>query len=271
MGDRLEVTDELLDEAASLGRRRWPEIRYELPMFREHVARVGAGPREVELRGTELYLAGACAAADPAALRVFDAKYVATIEPSLARFRGGPAFTREIQQELRCRLLAPPAPRIAGYSATGPLTAWVRIAAVRIALNLRRTTRRRSEDLIVDDLLQDVPVPLDNAERSRYGEILSRAVRAAFTRLSLRERNLLRLHYADSVGLHELARLEGVHRATVARWLADARQRVFDFVELDVRDSLGLSRSEFQSILGLVDSYLLASLSGLLLDPHAAR
>lgn len=89
--------------------------------------------------------------------------------------------------------------------------------------------------------------------------------------MSLRERNLLRLHYADSVGLRELARLEGVQRATVARWLAGARQRVFDLVEVDVRDRLGLSRSEFQSILGLVDSYLRASLSGLLLDLEPAR
>lgn len=271
MSSELERVPDLVVETASLAHRRWPGIRYEVDDFRKHVSRVGAATQELELRGTELFLAAACAGGDPVALRVFEAKYIASIEPSLARFRAGPDFTQEIQQELRCRLLAPPAPRIAGYSGTGPLAAWVRIAAVRIALNLRRSARRRSEDLIVDDLLQDVPLPLDQAERARCAEILNAAVREAFLRLSLHQRNLLRLHYADGLGLQELARLERVHRATIARWLAEARRRVFDLVEEDVRERLNLSPSEFRSMLGLVDSYLRASLSGLLLDLQAAR
>jgi RNA polymerase sigma-70 factor (ECF subfamily) len=196
---------------------------------------------------------------------VFDAEYVAAIGPSLARFQGGDHFTREVQQELRCRLLAPPEPRIATYAGTGPLLAWVRIAAMRLALNSRRRVLRRSEELIVDEFLKETRV--EDVERPRYVETLSRAVQRAFAELTVQERNLLRLHYADGLSLQQLAKLEQVHRATVARWLAAARQRIFQLVEDDVRGSLGLSPSEFKSVLGLVHSYLEASLSGLFRVP----
>ena len=262
---------DLVMEAASVGRARWPDVRYEVQDFPGHVARVGAGAHELELHGPELVLAAACASGDPAALRVFEAQYIAAIEPSLARFRAQPDFTQEIQQELRCRLLAPPEPRIASYGGTGTLAAWVRVTAVRIGLNLRRTARRRSEDLIIDELLQEIPFHLEHPERLRYAQVLAAAVHAAFGRLTVQQRNLLRLHYADGLGLRELATLERVHRSTIARWLAESRQRIFDLVEIDVRERLGLSPSDFQSIIGLVDSYLRASLSGLLLEPHPAR
>jgi RNA polymerase sigma-70 factor (ECF subfamily) len=173
------------------------------------------------------------------------------IEPSLNRFQAGPDFTSEVQQELRCRLLAPPDPRIATYAGTEPLLAWVRISAVRLALNLKRTVQRRSEDLIVDELLKDTQH--EHVERARYIEILGKAVHQAFAELTVQERNLLRLHYADGLSLQQLAKLEQVHRATIARWLTDARRRIFALVEAEIR--------------GLVNSYLEASLSGLFREP----
>ena len=262
---------ELLTEIAARARQRWPGIQCDLELFRKHLERVRVTPAALALHGEDLFLAATCTAADPVALRIFEAQYTATIAPCLKRFRAGPDFTQEVQQELRCRLLAPPEARIATYQATGPLAAWVRVAAVRVGLNLRRTVRRRAEDLLVDELLVDVPMACDHAERSWYSQILAAAIREAFAQLPRQQRNLLRLHYADRLSLQQLADLDRVHRATIARRLVEARQSILDQVESEVRGRLSLTSAEFQSILGFIDSRLGVALSSLLLDNASVR
>lgn len=261
---------EPLSEIVANARQRWPGIHCDLELFRKHLEHVRVTPAALALHGEDLLLAASCAAADPVGLRIFEAQYIATIAPCLQRFRAAPDFVREVQQDLRCRLLAPPEPRIATYHATGPLAAWVRVAAVRVGLNLRRTVRRRAEDLLVDELLVDVPMACDHAERSRYSQILAAAIRDAFAQLPRQQRNLLRLHYADRLSLQQLADLDRVHRATVARRLVEARRSILGQVESEIRGQFSLTPSEFQSMLGFIDSRLGVSLSSLLFDNASA-
>ena len=140
--------------------------------------------------------------------------------------RCGPDFAAEVAQTVRQKLLVSPAPgqpgKIAEYRGAGPLGGWIRVIAVRVALDLKRAQsspgradsdadrpRRRWRGDPEIALLRDL-----------YRDAFRNALHAALAELSGRERNLLRFHFADGLTLDELATSYRVHRATIARWLA---------------------------------------------------
>jgi RNA polymerase sigma-70 factor, ECF subfamily len=254
---------------AALGdaRERWPAIACDTAVLTAHVERVGVEPSDLALHGAELCLACACAQGNDAALRVFESEYIARLEPTFKRLGDGD-FIDDARQLLRERMLVGPDARIATYAGTGPLLGWLRIAALRVALNLRRSSLRPSDALLVEEIVRELPV--EASDLPRYVEVFSAAMQRAFTALEARDRNLLRLHHVDGLTLDRLGALFQVHRATVARWLAQARSRIFEEVESEVKRTLKLSPSEFQSMLGLVRSYLDASLSGLMGQLYAS-
>jgi RNA polymerase sigma-70 factor (ECF subfamily) len=252
----------LAEAACARARRRWQGIGGSPSSLIAHVERLGTRCGDLERFGDELHLACMCLRSDPVALRVLEADYVARIPSSLARLGTERDFTEEVSQLLRQRLLVLPEPRLATYAATGPLLAWLRVVAMRIALSLRRSAAPVGSELRAEDIIQ-APCP-EACDAPRYREAIESAIRRGFERLSLIERNLLRLHYLDGLSLDRLAGLYGAHRATIARRLSDLKRRLLAEVEKDVRAQLKLSRSEFRSVLGLIRSHLDASLGALL-------
>src|SRR6185312_1867471 len=130
--------------------------------------------------------------------------------------------------------------------------------------NLRRTadTRERIEARAP----ASPAVPLDPElalVRSRHAGDFERALQDAFGSLDERERNLLRLHFLDGLGIDGLAPVFGVHRATVARWLAAARERLQDTVLALLRERLAVGERELESLARLVRSDLEISLPSL--------
>ena len=76
----------------------------------------------------------------------------------------------------------------------------------------------------------------------------------------MRERNLLRLHYAEGLTAERLGVLHRVHRVTVTRWLSGARQLLLDELRRELAQSLRLNRSEVSSLVRLLGSRLEISL-----------
>jgi hypothetical protein len=68
------------------------------------------------------------------------------------------------------------------------------------------------------------------------------------------------------VNLERIGTVYAVHRATVARWLADVRRRTLLQVEQEVNRHAALTQSEFRNVLGWVVSDLDASVTSLLGD-----
>jgi RNA polymerase sigma-70 factor (ECF subfamily) len=253
---------ERAEAAVERAGRRWPGIGCSASDLIAHVGRLGSRCGDLERFGDELHLACACLHGDELALRVLDRDYVAKVAPSLLRLGPERDFIDEVGQLLRHRLLVPPEPRLATYAATGPLLAWLRVVAMRVALSLRRSATPAASELRAEHLIQEPYAEASDAPR--YRDALDAAIRRVFAQLSLKERNLLRLHYLDGLSLERLAGLYDAHRATVARWLADLRRRLLKEVEKEVRGQLKLSPSEFRSVLGMVRSHLDASIGALL-------
>ena len=62
--------------------------------------------------------------------------------------------------------------------------------------------------------------------KQHYREAFRAAFASAMTSLSSEERVLLRQHFIDGLNIDEIAALHHIHRATAARWLAQARETI---------------------------------------------
>jgi RNA polymerase sigma-70 factor (ECF subfamily) len=253
----------------------WPTIALTRAAFAARL-RDARGASEVplaELRIADLYLATACAAGEPAAIAILERDILRDVPSFLRRFRAGADFVDEVTQRLRERLLVAPAPapggeptrpRIADYAGRGPLRAWVRVAASRLAIDaLREGGAEPGAELLSSDAI-DLAPPADLAlVHARHRDGLAAAMTAAIESLTRKQRNLLRMHYVDGFTLDRLATAYKVHRATVARWIADARDEILTRAYDQVAEAGALSPSEFESMVAVVRSQIDLSVSRL--------
>jgi RNA polymerase sigma-70 factor (ECF subfamily) len=253
----------------------WPTLELPLPVFLRHVAALlpaGKPPEEslAALHAGDLYLACACAQGTPAALRLFEERFLGQVPAFLAGRGLVSAQVEEVQQRLRERLLVrtPAAPpRIADYSGRGPLQAWLRIAAIRTAISLRRNRDEQVGGRESDALVQALPGGGDpelDFLKARYRREFAEALGAAVQALPTEERNLLRMHMVDGLSAEKLAALFQVHRVTVTRRLAAARRSLLDEVRRLLEHRLRLRAGEFDSLLRLVRSRLDVSIRAML-------
>lgn len=241
-------------------------LRARLPAERDPAAALPA------LAVEDLYLAFACALGVAPALDSFARTVLTEVGGHVARFDPSPAFKDDVRQAVAAKLLvAAPGetPAIADYAGRAPLSAWVRIAALRTALNLRRGKAgevERAAEREVDALADAGDVELDHIRR-RYRPAFEAAIARALTALPVRDRTLLRLRLVEGVEVERIATMYGVHRTTVTRWLADARAGLSDQTRSILTAELGATGAELDSLARLVASQLHLSLVRLLREP----
>ncbi len=255
------IAEELVRRAIAATSALWPGISVDASGFSGHLANLSVADPDLEARGAELALCYACLRGDAVALRILERDYLSKIAPAIARVNRSDEFVDEIRQAVRERLLMGEAPRLGRYSASGALGAWLRVLAMRVALDQVRKQPPRGEKL-----LQVLAEPFTSApsEGGAYRETVLTALREAFGTLSSREKNVLRLQYLDAHSIDQIGVLYGVHRATVARWLARGREKIFGFVAYRVRSELSLTDSDVRSVIAKVQSQLDASVARLL-------
>ncbi len=247
-------------------RRLVAAARAELPRFDIEddvlVAHVAAAGAPETLYVADLVLARACAAGDGAALAHFDRAFAPEMALALATFRAGQDFTDEVLQRVREKLFVASPPKILDYGGLGSLRSWLRAVVLRTALNARR--RKVTDAAVSDDVLANVaavvrdPTTVDLV--ARFGDVYKRAVHAALASLEPEERNLLRLSLLEGLGIDAIATMHGVHRATVARRIARAREAVAaDSIER-LGQATALPRTELASLTRACHSILDLSL-----------
>jgi RNA polymerase sigma-70 factor, ECF subfamily len=265
------VNDQALQQAFALGQKAWPSIVLDLDGFRAHCERaLGESPEWDWTRfGAELYLCCACANGDAEATRALETDVLPQVVKAISRIDSDAQFVEEALQTLRDKLLVGDRAKIADYAARGPLIAWLSVAAARVALDAirSRNARKLNHTDLPDRLSQTDSSPLNDIIRSRYGDSFQRALKNAISALPSRERNLLRLQLVGRCSIDQLGRMYLVHRATAARWLESARNRVFESVREQMKLEHRLTDGEFDSIARGVRSQLdlsiTATISGL--------
>ncbi|MEP7052675.1 MAG: sigma-70 family RNA polymerase sigma factor [Pseudomonadota bacterium] len=250
------------------GQRRWPLVKLGFETFLGHCARVlgaseeeSAAPREA----ADLYLCCACAHAQPEALRAFESEGLGVAKAAIARINREADFVQDTLQEVWDKLLLGSEPKVKQYAGRGPLKAWVRVTATRVALDRNRVRGRlvgRQVELD-EQLAAQALSPEAQLTKARFGPAFSQALRDAVAALSAQERNVLRMHVSGRCSIDEIGRAYNVHRATAARWLDRARASLHEFVRqaLCIRQEK-LTASEFKSLAAMMGGELELSLTG---------
>jgi RNA polymerase sigma-70 factor (ECF subfamily) len=252
-----------LAAALEAGRRAWPAIALSDEELVRHLARHAAPEELAGCNAPDLYLATACAAGSSPAIAALEARVGPALDRALARIGGAD----EVRPLLRARLFTREdggEPRIAGYSGQGPIERFIRVAAVRIAIDLQRADRRRTT------LEEPEVARLAGADpelafiKARYRDAFEEALRGALADLDSEGRNLLRLHYLDGLTIDQLAPVVGGHRSTAARKVARCRAALLAATRERLGERLHLAPGELDSMVRLLRSHIHVSLSRIL-------
>jgi len=192
-----------------LAARTYPEVRVPLEVFEAACARrPGLDPRY----GPDLYLATAIEHRDSGALGWLQRQVHRSVQSLEGR------VPQQLLAEIESSVLEVVAvamenrpPRIREYAAKGPLVGWLQVIVVRMAQKRATAPATRVgdgelESSVLGELEQSGAGLEVHVLRSKFHGALGSALRVAAEKLTERERALLRLHYVDGVGLHELSR-----------------------------------------------------------------
>ena len=242
-----------------------PELRVDRAELSAYAAsREGARPEHA----ADLILAWASARGDAAALRRLETLCAGDVAAAARKVDRSPAFLDELRQAVRVRLLVGAEgqpPRIAEYAGRGPLRAWVGVAALRLALNLRRAAApAAAREEVLTELIGREQDPELRRLKTMYRAEFREALEEALAALSDRDRALLRLGYVDGLKLAQIARLYGVHESTASRWLAAAASNAGKETQRRLVARLSLSSSAVDSIGRMVLSNLDLSIARIL-------
>lgn len=270
--DRHVVDD--VDELATAAQAAGVEAFGELTVDRASLVAAIRAAREAGVEAdalrshaAELYLGLACAAGARPALVALDRGYIARIDDVLAPRRLPPHAVDEIRQTVRERLLAGQPPYLASAVGRGSLAGLVAVIATRAALDwLRahaRSAARHDAEPASEDLVASANPERDHL-RARYGNDVKTAFEAAVRDLDPRDRTMLRFHLVDGMTIDEVARLYQIHRATAARQIEKARDKVASGVRKLLARNTGVHGDELRELGELVSSQLDLSLSRVL-------
>lgn len=241
----------------------WPQITLSADEFLGFVAQrlpeeVAAEEALGGLFVSDLFLACACAKQDRRALEAFERDFAAEIARGVSSMAGDEIRSDDFKQEVRHKLFMgkPPAgPKIGEYSGRGSLRRWVRITARRTYIDIMRARQREPEVLVGDEIVSERASENDPElayVKSKYQGEFRIAFSAALGTLSTRQRNLLRHHFVHRLRFDEIAGIYRVHRATVARWVADARVALLERTRTILREQIAVEGAELDSIMRLV-------------------
>jgi RNA polymerase sigma-70 factor (ECF subfamily) len=252
-------------EVVAAARAAWPDFHVEDQVFVGHLSRCAGAAAELLPHAADLYLACACAGGDAIALARFDHHVLAPIAGHVKRLGEDLDVVNETLQVLRTRLFMSERgqpPRIAQYLGQGTLLGWVKVAAVRTAIDLGR--RHPPAQPTGEHLSQLELAAADDPElkyiKGRYAGDFKAALAEALDALSADDRTVLRLYVIDQLNIAEIGGVFNVHRATVARWITQTRARLAKNLRVRLRKRLGTSSSEVESLMRLFDSDLRTSL-----------
>jgi RNA polymerase sigma-70 factor (ECF subfamily) len=256
-----DVIDGLYQRATT----RWPAISLERQAYADFLQRAQAPIGD--LSAEDVFLAAACAQGNPEAQEALELTFFNDVRKAVLAVSTDPGFVDEVLQRLRQRLYVASdnKPRgISKYAARGSLGAWLRLTAVRLAIDLARRTKPAADV----EALDWEAVGLADLElvaiKSQYRQAFKAAFHAAIAALQPRHRSALRLSVLDRLSIDEIGAMYQVHRSTAARWLADAKQALLDQTRHNLVEVQRLTASEAEVVFGLVQSQLELSLQRVL-------
>ncbi len=245
----------------------WPTLSIPQSEFLAFIAErlpPGIRPRDAigGLHVGDLYLSCGCVRGERRALECFEQEFADEIDRGVSSMAGDPIRAEDFKQEVRHKLFvgtSPAGPKIAEYSGHGSLRSWVRVTARRTYVDLMRVEDRDpavfAGDHVVDALAGETDPELEYVKH-RYRDEFRAAFTSALASLNARQRNLLRHHYVHGLRFDEVAGIFRVHRATIARWIAEAREVLLERTRAELREQLAIDTDDVDDIMRVLQADL---------------
>lgn len=278
--DARRVLSQAPDLEATLGalwtgaRAAWPKLELSADEFFPFVARriELSTLRSLDLlRAEDLYLLCAYLKGSAAAVPLFESRCFKPVTVALRRIGADAEMIQDVRQNLCQRLLLDRVidPNHKHYMGAGDLASWMCVCAVREVGHRRE---RRGRDVPFDaHNLSNLRIQDDDQElaylKQLYRNEFKEAFQEALGALSLRERNLLRYNVLQGLNIEQIGAIYRVHRSTVARWIAHAREVLLHKTRENLSRRVRMSTGELESMLRMIESQIDVSLRRCL-DEH---
>lgn len=258
-------TSSFLREMMSAGAAAWPSLLIDEPVVEERLTRLFSRGFVISecLHPADLFFAIGCSSGGAEALRLFEQTFMPGMLRSASHLLTAGVRPDDFRQALRVKLLVndeASEAKITQYTGRGPLAGWLRIVAVRTVVSLRRGKEPSAPRDEEDELLGNLAAHGADAElehlRARYKVAFQTAFHDALMSLDVAERNLLRLHHVEGLGIDDIAPVFQIHRATAARRLTKAREEISTRTRSLLVSRMHLTESECSSIMGMILSQL---------------
>ncbi|MCH9687331.1 MAG: sigma-70 family RNA polymerase sigma factor [Deltaproteobacteria bacterium] len=214
------------------------------------------------LHAADLRLALACLEGDPRATRRFTERFGRDLRRLAHRFSSPQESVEDLEQTIHELLLVgrhEGGAKLRAYAGQGFLLNWLRITTTRLLMDHARRKDRARERPVSEGAVLGLPDPgdvelafLKQSYRATFSEALLASARA----LDPGDRHLLRQHLVGCMSIDQIAGAYGIHRATAARRLGRARQRLLEGTRETMAGRLQLPANELDSVLELIRSQL---------------
>jgi RNA polymerase sigma-70 factor (ECF subfamily) len=198
---------------------------------------------------SELALAHSCALGRETAWERFLSRYRASLVRAAVSITGSASLGQELADSLYAELYGlrqtggERRSPLASYTGRGSLLGWLRATLAQRSIDRHRRTHRETP---LDGFDAPAPAP---AAMSAHADHLAEALARTFRNLAAEDRYLLSAYYLDRQTLLQIARILGVHEATISRrlkrLLGDVRKQLLANLR-----SGGLSKRAAEEALG---------------------
>jgi RNA polymerase sigma-70 factor (ECF subfamily) len=258
----------VIEDLYQRGKVAWPEVPLVVDVFARYLNDLQRRSDETSVVGNavDLYLICGCLSGSKVAERAFIHGY---LEPLIGINARGEARD-DLRQVVLERLLTSEdgrKPRLSEYSGRSSLRTWLKVVVKRCSLNLARGAEGKLRCDPCEELEQALIAPAASPEldylKTRYAAEFRRAFRSALRELEARDALVLRMHVCEGGRTADIAACFGVNRVTITRWLQDIQQQLLSATRRYLEQEIGVSRTEFESVVKLVISSFDLTFSGL--------
>lgn len=209
------------------------------------------------------YLRLACLNNVTGAVETLEREYLRPLETTLLKRNSDAELVGETLQVVRHKLLLGETPALASYESTGHLRAWLLVVATRTLRDLarQRGVRWSRQAPLVEQLVTPGNEPDVSLQKSELDDIFVEALREVVVGLPERERYALRMHILAGWNISQIGEAMSTHRATAARWIAAAKQRINQNVRAILKKRLDLAPEELERVFSLLSTHLNLRLS----------
>src|SRR4051812_34296627 len=257
----------LIEETFARGAAAWPEVEVRRAQLSLMASELDVSESALRAWARDFYLACAAGCGNAAAIAIIDAHFIRRLSRRIKRLGASSADVPDVLQAVRERLFTGERPRIRAYDAGGPLEQWIKVVAIRTAIDRYRAEKHFrivASGAPSLDTEAVAPDPVKALSRQQLKSEFEEVLRTHISALSARDRAVLRLHLVEGVSIEAIARARGVHRVTVARWIWNAGEILLDALRRHFKDRHGMVPAECESLVHLVRSQLSLDLAQIL-------